>query len=122
MSRKVEPPAGHLYTAVYDAMSNGLADAMRREDADNELANARAREEKYRGMVRLPQNEFYADSRFHRGTGGERGVMERLLDQRRDDEYACSVRACCSGAVAVIRCASCAKFDPRRPARVLASR
>lgn len=107
-----------MYTAVFDSMESSLNDAVKRERMDqNELRQARMRELAVRSKVKLPISEFYAESRFHHGKGGKVGVMRRQVDDAFDGEIYCSSYACCDPTgftVAVIRCLSCAKFDPRR--------
>ena len=104
---------GHMYTAVFDSMESSLRDAVRRElMTQDELATQRKREAQTRSKVHLPVSEFYAETRFYRGKGGQTGTMRRQIDDRLDDEYACSCGAKCDGDVAVIRCLTCAKFDP----------
>jgi hypothetical protein len=104
----------HMYDAIYASMEHSLQEAQIREAKYQKGEVIRKKEERLRGMVKLPVGEFYANTRFDHGRGGAEGVMRRRVADFHDDEHVCSAKVCCNGAPAIIRCMSCAKLDPRR--------
>ena len=68
----------HMYDAIYASMEHSLQEAQIREAKYQKGEVIRKKEERLRGMVKLPVGEFYANTRFDHGRGGAEGRLTPL--------------------------------------------